>query len=213
MHGRFHSSIVGAHPRREPAHSCGMSTRLGPVLSRLDLPVVELGAMALDGEVYRIDDGFSAIDAVPGPALRAASLALHLPERLIAEQHSAAWIWGATSVPPTRHEVCADITARKRPSLDTRLIVREVVIEPADIELIAGVMVTRPLRTAVDLARFVVDWSDSDRLLVAALLDLGGATLRDCAAHMDRRRNLPGKKRALERLAGAARIGKDAGSR
>jgi len=175
-------------------------SRLGSVLSRHDLHASELGALILDGEAYRLDDCVAPIDQPEGPRLRAAALARELPPRLIVEQHSAAWVWGATARPPARHEVCADVAARTRPALDSRLLVREVVILPEDIALLDGLAVTTPMRTAIDLARFVENWTDSESQVVRELLRLAGCSVLDCARVMNRRRNLPNKKTALERL-------------
>jgi len=179
-----------------------MSSRLGSVLSVRDLPVPELGALVLDGEAYRVDDCVAPIDQAAGPVIRAAALALELPPRLIAEQHSAAWVWGATALPPVPHEVCADISARTRPPLDTRLTMREVVILHEDVAILSGMAVTTPMRTAIDLARFVEGWNAEEERVVAELLAIARCTVLDCARVMNRKRNLPNKRIALERLTG-----------
>lgn len=179
-----------------------MHLRLRSVLSHADFPVPELTALVLDGEVFRVDACVAPVDQVPGPLLRAAALATQLPPRLIAEQHSAAWIWGALDEPPQRHEVCADITARIRPAPDARLAVREVVLLHEDVTAFGGLTVTTPMRTAIDLARFVALWDDTESLVVRKLLDLAGCSILDCARVMNRKRNLPNKKIALERLSG-----------
>jgi AbiEi antitoxin C-terminal domain len=178
-----------------------MPVRLPAVLSYRDFPGPELAALVLDGEAYRLDDCVVPVDQVPGPAVRAAVLAAELPSRLIVEQHSAAWVWGALDQPPPRHEVCADIKARTRPPLDARLTVREVVILPEDISIVSGASVTTPLRTAIDLARFVEEWNPDEARVLTELLRLAHCTVLDCARAMNRRRNLPNKRIALERLA------------
>ena len=175
--------------------------RLPPVLSPSDLPAPELGALVLDGEGYRVDECVSPLDEVAGPLQRAAALAAQIPARLIAEQHSAAWIWGAQSTPPLRHEVCADITARTRPAPDALLALREVVLRHEDTTVLAGLAVTTPMRTAIDLARFVSHWDEIETQIVRALTTIGGFGILDCARAMNRRRNLPNKRIALERLA------------
>ena len=178
-----------------------MSSRLSAILSVHDLPSAELGALVLDGEAYRVGQCVAAVDQASGPLVRAAALALELPDRLIAEQHSAAWVWGATALPPPRHEVCADITARKRPPLNAGFIVREVVILHDDFLVLAGAAVTTPMRTAIDLARFATGWGDEDVRIVSELLRLAQCSVLDCARAMNRRRNLPNKTIALRRLA------------
>jgi hypothetical protein len=176
--------------------------RLQPVLSRFEFPAPELRALVLDGEAFRVGDCVAPVDEIVGPRLRAAALATELPPRLIAEQHSAAWVWGAQQAPPERHEVCADITARTRPALGALLSVREVVLLHEDTAILGGLAVTTPMRTAIDLARFVTHWNDTESAIVRVLLVLGGVGILDCARVMNRRRNLPNKKIALERLAG-----------
>jgi hypothetical protein len=182
-----------------------MSLRLGTVLSPADFPSAELTALVLDGEAFRVDQCVASVDSVPGPLLRAAALVAELPPRLIAEQHTAAWVWGVLADPPRRHEVCADITARIRPTLDSRLSVREVVVLHEDVSVLAGLTVTTPMRTAIDLARFVDEWNDEESGVVRELLVLGGCGILDCARAMNRKRNLPNKLIALERLAACAR--------
>ena len=181
-----------------------MSIRLSSVLSRSEFSAPELGALVLDGEAYRVDECVAPVDEPPGPLLRAAALSAQLPVRLIAEQHSAAWIWGAQSQPPLRHEVCADISARMRPPVSSKLAVREVVLLHDDTTILAGLHVTTPMRTAIDLARFVTDWTNAEAEIVRALLTLGDWGILDCARVMNRRPNLPNKRIALERLGACA---------
>jgi hypothetical protein len=178
-----------------------MPRLLSSVLSRHEFAPPELAALVLDGEAYRIDQCVAPVDEIPGPRVRATALAAELPERLIAEQHTAAWVWGALAQPPRRHEVCSDIAARTRPALDARLHVREVVILHDDTVDLAGIRVTTPMRTAIDLARFVPEWSDDETRTIRDLLRLAEVGILECARAMNRRRNLPGKRLALERLA------------
>jgi len=172
-------------------------TRLGSVLSARDLPLAELHALRLDGQLTALDECFIPVDQPAGLAERARSLALYCDGRLIVEQHSAAWIWGALPQPPTRHELCASIGARSRSVHPRRLLVREVIIGEADWVEVAGVRVTTPLRTAVDLARFAESF---DLVLVKRLLTDAGLTVQHCIDELQSRRNLPRKKIALERL-------------
>jgi hypothetical protein len=178
--------------------------RLPAVLSRLDLPLPELQAARLDGEVFALDECFCPIDEVDQQRLRAASLALLLPPRLIAEQHSAAWIHGAMPYAPQRHEVCTETTARQRPTSLSRFAVREVVIDAADIVDVSRLRVTTPLRTVIDLARFSTQFGDEEIRIVTELVTLAHLDFARCAEVLASRRNLPGKRRALERLRRAA---------
>jgi hypothetical protein len=178
-------------------------TRLASVLRDDDLPYAELCAARLDGEVVAVDDCFAPIDVVLSPDARARAAARDWSSRLIAERRSAAWIWGALAEPPAPHELCASIAARARPPTPARAVVREVAIDADEYVSIGGVRVTTPLRTVADLARFSDDF-DRDASAVSLLLGLGGLTLDECRAALDRRRNLPGKRRAWQRLVEAA---------
>jgi hypothetical protein len=133
------------------------------------------------------------------------ALVKELPPRLIAERHTAAWVWGALELPPPRHEVCANTTSRTRPALRVRLTVREVVIEPDAVFRLGPLELTSPLRTAIDLARSVTEWTVVDTTTLAKLMQIGGFTADDCEVNMNRRRNLPAKRVALERLRFAQR--------
>ncbi len=185
---------------------CGMS-RLSPILSVTDFPRPELDALRLDGETFRVADCAASIDEVPSPTLRAAALAAELPPRLIAEQHTAAWVWGAVIDAPRPHRVCADIGARARPAPSLQLVVREVVLMRDDVAHLGGAAVTTPIRTAIDLARFAAPWGSAEIGIVSRLMAIGSFDAADCARSMNQRRNLPGKRVALERIAQCARSG------
>ena len=126
-----------------------------------------------------------------------------LPERMIAEQRTAAWVLGAIDFLPQRLQLCTDIAARARSASLATITVREVVIEASEFTWIAGLRVTTPLRTALDLARFSEGFEDDERTIVAKLAQLGGFGLADCTDAIDGRRNLPRKHQAVERLSAA----------
>lgn len=178
-----------------------MPQRLPPVLSCLDLPLPELLAARLDGELFRIDDCYAPVDEIEQPSHRARALAAGLPDRFIAERHSAAWIWGALDLPPARHELCVAIGARTRSPGGSHRQVREVVIEPHEMTILGGLQVTAPLRTAIDLARFSTTFGAAEVHIVRWLMAHHGFTVADCLAEMARRRNLPNKRQAGRRLA------------
>jgi len=179
-------------------------TRLLPlVLSRFDLPEAELHAARLDGELFAIDECFGPIDLAPQASLRAASLAAILPARLIAEQHTAAWVLGALLDPPARHQLCADSAARYRFAGAARFTVREVVLDSDDTTVLGGLRVTTALRTAIDLARFCAEFDAAEEEIVAGLARIGRFDLTGAIAGLERRRHLPGKVRAAQRLRAA----------
>ena len=177
-----------------------MSPRLPLVLSERDLPLAELLAAALDGEVFRVGGAFAPIDEIVGPAHRAHAILDPAPARYIAEQRSAAWVWGAIEAPPAIHEFCVDIGARVTASPARRQHVREVVIEPQEITTFGGVSVTTPLRTAVDLARFSEHFGDGEVFATFELMRLADFTVADCVTELHRRRNLPNKRLAIHRI-------------
>lgn len=177
-----------------------MPHRLPPVLSVHDLPLAELAAARLDGELFRVDGCFAPVDEIEQPVHRAGALRAMLPEQLIAEQRSAAWVWGALSAPPVHHELCVTAGIRMRSPGIGWMRVREVVIGPAEIATVAGLPVTTPLRTAVDLARFSVEFGETEELMVAWLMRHFAFEPADCVDDMNRRRNLPGKLQAIRRL-------------
>jgi hypothetical protein len=144
------------------------------------------------------------VDVVQGAEDRARSLGILWPDRLIAELMSAAWIWGAVSAPPAVHQLCANAGARVRPRSTTlRVSLREVVIDRRDYANVAGLEVTTPLRTVVDMARFADPFGPAEHAAMRALATIGGFTLADAARSITSRRNLPGARGALERLATA----------
>lgn len=179
---------------------------LAPVLRVGDLPLAELCAARLDGELVGVDACFIPIDVAAGPPVRAGALVGIWPTRLIAEQRTAAWVWGAATDPPARHQLCASVGARARASAPERCVVREVVIDSDEVVTVAGVRVTAPLRTLIDLARFGEPYDERQLLVVRSLMTIAGVGLDQCRAALDRRRNLPGKKLAWARLQATAAV-------
>jgi len=178
-----------------------MTSRLPSVLSKNDLPSAELQCAALDGEVYPLDSCYCPIDEFDTIHLRARALGTALDSRIIAERMTAAWVWNAALNPPRRHELCVATGARTRPASDLNAVLREVVIDESEIDLIAGVQVTSRLRTVIDILRFSESFDEREQKAVTTLLVDGVISLDDCVAAVTGRRNLPQKRRALERLA------------
>ena len=175
-------------------------TIVPPVLHEAELPLPERMAARLDGELFAFGDGHCAIDEVEGPALRLRAVLGARPPRLIAELGTAAWVWGAREWLAPRLEFCVDLRARARPTAAPSTTVREVVLDADDLATFGPHRVTTPLRTAVDLARARHEFGPDDREAVRRLADLAGFDLASCRATMDRGRNLPAKRRALDRL-------------
>lgn len=173
---------------------------LPTVLTTLDLPAPELGGMRLDGEVYPLAEAWCSIDELETPAHRAQAVRGTRSDRLIAELGTAAWVWGVTPVLPALIEFCVDLGARARLRVSPMIRVRELVLDQGDrVDLVGGAVTSR-VRTAVDLARFRDVLSEADANSIVELARDGGFRLADCRELMDRRRNLPEKRRALARL-------------
>lgn len=166
----------------------------------VDLPDAERQAMRLDGELYRLAEGYVSISVPDVPAARAAAVLGRRPSRLIAARGTAAWIWGAVPTAPVRGEFIVDLAARWRPRPSDSIDIIESVIHAEDLVTLGGVAVTSPLRTAIDLARFRAVFTLVDADAVRALAGIGGFGLDDALATMDRGRNLAGKQEAGARL-------------
>lgn len=109
---------------------------------------------------------------------------------------------GSPSNAPWRHEVCARIDARTRPPISLNLILREVVLEQNDLVMVAGIELTTPLRTIMDLARFSDRFGPAEATMVAALIRTGGLSNSECIDGVLIKRNLPNKRLAIDRLKG-----------
>jgi hypothetical protein len=177
-----------------------MPTSHGAVLSSIDLPLAELSAARLDGELFAINDCFIPIDTPAGSEHRALSVLHGQPERVIAERRTAAWIWGAIETPCWPHELCVGSAARVRSSGSGWASIREVVIQPGDIAVIAGVQVTTPLRTVVDLARFAEPFGTQEVRMIRWFVSNSWVGIDECLRAVAGRRNLPNKRRAITRL-------------
>jgi hypothetical protein len=177
-----------------------MPQRLPLVLSTTDLPLAELGAARLDGDLYAVGPSFAPVDEIESPLHRACALRANAPPRLIAEQSCAAWIWGARTALPAHLEFCVPTGARVTHSNAGWYSVREVVIDDHEILNIGGMPVTSPIRTVLDVAR----WSEQFGLVevhaIRALMRIGGFVASDCVDQFESRKSLPGKKRAIDRL-------------
>lgn len=178
-----------------------MTPRLPAVLTSGDLPVAELSAARLDGELYCIGSAFAPVDEIEQPRHRAAALAPGTHERLIAEQLSAAWVWGAITSPPLHQQFCTTIGARVSRTSVPWMTVREVVIDASELLQLGDMLVTSPLRTAVDIARFLPRFGANEARVIRELMRRGGFCLEDCLDLMEVRRNLPNKRLAASRLA------------
>ncbi|MWV49759.1 hypothetical protein GRS96_10795 [Rathayibacter sp. VKM Ac-2803] len=149
-------------------------TRLPSVLLPGHLPLAELCAARLDGELIAIDEGYLVADLPLGPAERAAALLAVLPRGTVADRRSAAWIHGATIDPPRIHSASIDRRNRLHPPVLSRVRYHEVRLTDADVLVIGGCLVTTPERTLIDLAR---TRGECDDALLRALAAATGTSL------------------------------------
>lgn len=158
--------------------------------------------MALDGEAYALGDRHLCIDSPPTAAERASALAAAAADdRLFAERLTAAWVHGWLVIEPAV-QLAARINARVPSALRRRLGAREIVIANTDLVRIAGVAVTTPLRTLVDLAREAEDAVPVG--LLGDAIRASGVTITQIRAHLESTPRAPFQRRARERLLAVA---------
>ncbi len=180
-----------------PQHGC--MSRLPTVLGTDDLPLAELCAARIDGELMPIEDGWVPVDEPDLPALRAAVVALRAPRALVIERRSAAWVHGALSAPPKLAQFCVPRSARVAVFAARRLVVREVAIAEADIVEYPRARCTSLGRTGFDLLREPIDDDELDQLVSAlcAMHPWLATELRDRLSDAVR---MPHRSLARERL-------------
>jgi hypothetical protein len=175
---------------------------LPAVLSTVDFNIAELQACALDGDIHRTGNGYLLSDYPESSLGRAKSLGFLVDERCVLALWSAAWVHSAVDWQPQRHTVALRNGVRLRLPVDLHYDIAELALADSDVWGTAGALFTSPLRTAVDLARFIQDDSRLGPAL-RRLLHLAHATLNDYGPFLERVIHLPHKQRAYERLAAA----------
>ncbi|MCU1409016.1 MAG: hypothetical protein JWM23_1096 [Microbacteriaceae bacterium] len=178
-----------------------MTARLPAVLSTVDLPLAELSSASLDGELYPLGESWCPVDAPAGAESRALSIASVLPGRVIIERMTAAWIYGAAPE-PVRYQLCADTTNRVNLPFSARYSLREVVGVAGDTISVAGLQVTVPARTVLDLCRDASIATADVVPVIRRLFELGLADAGDAARRLARTQRQPSR----ERLAAAIRL-------
>lgn len=167
------------------------------------LSQTELSAARIDGHVVEVGDAYIPADLVEGPDVRASTVAALVRAGTAACNQTAAWIHGAGDLPPGVHHVKRCVDRRIRPVTSSRVVFHDTMIPAADVQTLAGVAVTSPARTMLDLATTlhrdprVLPWMD---LLAVACPGTPEAALD---ALQDLRR-VPGSRMgsaALQRLA------------
>jgi hypothetical protein len=180
--------------------------RLPVVLGTDDLPIAELCAARLDGDVFAIDDGWAPIDEPDLPAFRAAVVALRVPRPLIIERLSAAWVHGALATPPAIAQFCVPLSSRIAVISEHRATVREVRIDEAEIIEFGRARCTSVVRTGFDLLREPTFDDDRVAAMVAALIAARDGLASGLRHRLDAATRMPHKSTALARLDRAERV-------
>lgn len=176
-----------------------------------DFSSVELQAMAADGLLQRVyAHTYVRWDITPDPVCRALAAANCLTERLAARamlgRLTAAWIYGCAPA-PQQLQLLID-HGRRTTALApfSAAVLHEVRLGPEDGMDIAGIQVTTPLRTAMDLARHGPP-EPSVRALLAITADpVLRCPLGYVRSAVEAAVRLPGKSVALRRLDAVLRL-------
>ncbi|MFE5671810.1 type IV toxin-antitoxin system AbiEi family antitoxin [Agromyces sp. NPDC056523] len=177
--------------------------RLPTVLGTDDLPLAELCAARLDGELFRLGGGWCPIDEPDLPALRAAAIGPDRPSPMIIERRSAAWVYGALPRPPQVAEYCVPHESRVAARNDLGHVVREVAIDESDVAEYGGIRCTTVERTVFDLVRDVAADEAATIDTVRALLTAAPWVRDRVQRRVASAHRLPHRAMALRRLAGA----------
>lgn len=166
----------------------------------------ELQSMAGDGVLTPLyEKSFTPPGLAVTPRLRARAAAAVVPDRIrrkvIAGRMTAAWIYGCADA-PERLSLLVDAKHRISSVRSARgCILHEVRLGQLDVVSIGGLLVTSPLRTAVDVAMHV----EADRAVPALRMLLSqdelGVRLRLLTLAVEASPRVPHKKAALRKLA------------
>ena len=208
-----------AGPAREPSASApgpgcpasGAEAAAAPRFPELYAPGVpfagpELQSLAADGLLARFHQHGYTLPGLPAsPQLRARAAAGAVPaairQRVVAGRMTAAWIYGCAAE-PDRLALLVDAKRRVSSLRNTRgCTLHEVKLGPFDVISLGGLMVSSPLRTALDIALHV----EPERavpalagLLARPQLDV---QLRLLVRAIEATPRVPHKRAALEKLA------------
>jgi hypothetical protein len=162
------------------------------------LSLAELSAACLDGLLVPLGEGFMPADAAETPWMRARSLSPLLGKRWAAIRLSAAWVHGVIAEEPSPHHVQRAGSTRVRARSDARTVFHDVRLDPADVSVMAGVHVSSPGRTLVDLAR---SDDDADLAVARAWARVDPSTRQAAESWLDRHPRFPHARRAATALA------------
>lgn len=166
----------------------------------------ELQSLAADGILSQFHQhGFTLPEAPASPQLRARAAANAVPaavrQRVVAGRMTAAWIYGCAAE-PDKLALLVDAKRRISGLRNTRgCTLHEVRLGPFDVVSMGGLMVSSPLRTALDIALHV----EAHRALPALTRLLArpekDVRLRLLVLAIEATPRVPHKRAALEKLA------------
>ena len=154
-----------------------------------------IARLTRQGVLRRVLKGVYVDAALPDSLqLRSSALSLVVPESAIVTDRTAAWLHGVSVLAANDHLRAASVSLFQLPG-HTRVRTRgnvggERTLLDTDIELVGGIRVTTPLRTALDLGRLT---SRDDAIgCLDALLRLGRFTQRELLTELPRFRGFRG---------------------
>lgn len=169
----------------------------------------ELQSMASDGVLTQVyQRGYATPGTATSAQLRARAAALAVPpairQRVVAGRMTAAWIYGC-ALEPDRLALLVDTKRRISSLRSTRgCTLHEVRLGPCDVVSLGGLMVSSPMRTALDVALHV----EAERAIPALRELLArpelNVRLRLLTLAVEATPRVPHKKAALEKLASLA---------
>ncbi len=178
-----------------------MTPRLPPLLDERDLPVPQLRAAVLDGDLYPLGERFRPVDLPQDPVARAGALRHVAAHARVLSGRTAAWIWGATPILALPYSVIVPSTAAvgHPTGLEDRLVqARSAQLRLGDIARLDGVPVTSPLHTAIGLICEAAD--DWDPPTILRLADCTDGGLIRLESELRSRPRVVGRRRGLSRL-------------
>lgn len=182
-------------------------TRLSDVLGGADeLPLAELCAARIDGDLSMFGAAYVPLDAVVDVQLRVRVARLGAPNDSVVAGMTAAWVYGAVPALPARRTLCFAHGQVKRIPSSVDFLVRDVRLSESEILHLPGGAITEPLRTMIDIARY--EGLDRAPTLIARLaLCTGHATvdIEALRATYAEKRPYPHQRRIVEAL-DAARL-------
>jgi hypothetical protein len=175
--------------------------RIPTVLGPHDLPLPELQAARMDGDLFELHGAFVPIDVPDGPAIRARIVAVGADPTFIIERRCAAWVHDAVAAPPRTRQFCTPVTSRTGSRGTARGAprgIRELILTPDEVIDLDGVLCTSRARTALDMLR---DPKEPDaEQIITRLVEGDKEIVESLWARTQRGVRLPHRALALFRL-------------